>query len=51
MQKKTPKNISNEDNQKKKPNLSISFSFYDKKPISQYIFFPMIISEIMKWFM
>lgn len=25
--KKTPKNISNEDNQKKKPNLSISFSF------------------------
>lgn len=25
--KKPPKNISNEDNQKKKPNLSISFGF------------------------
>lgn len=31
MQKKTPKNISNEDNQKKKPNLSISFGFLWQK--------------------
>lgn len=31
MQKKNPKNISNEDNQKKKPNLSISFSFLWQK--------------------
>lgn len=29
--KKTPKNISNEDNQKKKPNLSISFGFLWQK--------------------
>lgn len=31
MQKKNPKNISNEDNQKKKPNLSISFGFLWQK--------------------
>lgn len=31
MQKKKPKNISNEDNQKKKPNLSISFGFLWQK--------------------
>lgn len=29
--KKNPKNISNEDNQKKNPNLSISFSFLRQK--------------------
>lgn len=47
MQKKNPKILV----MKRNPTYPFLLVFSDKKPISQYIFFPMIISDIMKWFM
>lgn len=46
--KNPPKILVMKTTKKRNPTYQFLLVFSDKKPISQYIFFPMIISEIMK---